>query len=58
MNPESTQHWASISSMQSERTEPNELVGISRPWDSMIQVMNEEKKDSIKKTQKQVLAPF
>ena len=58
LNPESTQHWASISSVQSERTEPNELVGISQPWDSMIQIMNEEKKDSIKKTQKQALAPF
>ena len=44
--------------MQSDRTEPNELGGISRPWDSMIQVMNEEKKDSIKNTQKQVLASF
>ena len=58
LNPESTQDWASISSVQSERTEPNELVGISQPWDSMIQIMNEEKKDSIKKTQKQALAPF
>lgn len=44
--------------MQNERTEPNELVGISQPWDSMIQKMNVEKKDSIKKIQKQALAPF